>query len=251
MGKQQSKRRRKKYEPGSAYAGDVKPTGVLGFLSSGQMVKFIFIFMALALGAGGAATIFGGNVFRSSGGHGNNGFVQPDGQAVVEEAPEVNDFEVTQYTSPPVLTIEEGATITASIHTAVGDIEVELLPGQALEAVNNFVFLAEDGFYDGLKFHHVASGFSATAGDPACSVEAPAGLCRGDGGPGYELAGEASGKFSVGTLGMANGSQFFIALTDSDQFDEFAPFASITSGLDVAEQLVANTQIDSIEIFIQ
>ncbi len=251
MGNKQSKRRRKKYEPGSAYAGHVKPTGVLGFLSSGQMVKFIFIFMALALAIGGAATIFGGNVFRTSGGHGNS-FVQPDGQAIEEEeAPELSEFEVTQYALPPVLTIEKDAVITATIRTALGDIEVELLLGQALEAVNNFVFLAQEGFYDGLKFHHVASGFSATAGDPACSVEAPDGLCRGDGGPGYELAEDATGEFTVGTLGMANGSQFFIALTDSDQFDEFAPFASITSGLDVAEQLVTNTQIDSIEIFVQ
>ena len=71
--------------------------------------------------------------------------------------PEADDFEVTQYTAPPVLTIEEGATITATIRTAVGDIEVELLPGQALEAVNSFVFLAQQGFYDGLQFHHVAS----------------------------------------------------------------------------------------------
>jgi len=52
-------------------------------------------------------------------------------------------------------------------------------------------------------------------------------------------------------LGMANGSQFFITLTDSEEFGEFAPFGAITSGLDVAEQLVTNTQIDSIEIFVQ
>ena len=250
MANKQSKRRRKKYEPGSAYAGHVKPTGVLGFLSSGQMVKFIFIFMALALAIGGAATIFGGNVFRSGGGHGND-FVQPSARVDQEEPPAVSEFEVTQFTSPPPLTIDANTTITATIRTSLGDIEIELLPEQALETVNNFVFLAQEGFYDGLKFHHVASGFSATAGDPACSIDAPAGLCRGDGGPGYELAEDASGEFIAGTLGMANGSQFFIALTDSDQFDEFAPFGSITSGLDVAEQLITNTQIDSIEIFVQ
>lgn len=249
MANKQSKRRRKKYEPGSAYAGHVKPTGVLGFLSGGQMVKFIFIFMALALAIGGAATIFGGNVFRSGGGHSN--FVQPGARVDQEEPPAVSEFEVTQFTSPPPLTIDANTTITATIRTSLGDIEIELLPEQALETVNNFVFLAQEGFYDGLKFHHVASGFSATAGDPACSIDAPAGLCRGDGGPGYELAEDASGEFTAGTLGMANGSQFFIALTDSDQFDEFALFGSITSGLDVAEQLITNTQIDSIEIFVQ
>ncbi len=250
MGNKQSKRRRKKYEPGSAYAGHVKPTGVLGFLSGGNMIKIIFIGMAFALTIGGLATIFGGNVFRS--GSNSQNFVQPDGQTNdEEEAPEPSEFEVVQYTSRPVLSIEEDAVITATIRTALGDIEVELLPGQALEAVNNFVFLAEDGFYDGLKFHHVASGFSATAGDPACSVEAPEGLCRGDGGPGYDLAEDSTGDFSAGTLGMANGSQFFIALTDSGQFDDYPPFGRVTSGFDVAERLVINTQIDSIEIFIQ
>ena len=250
MANNQSKRRRKKYEPGSAYAGHVRPTGVLGFLSSGQMVKFIFIFMALALAIGGAATIFGGNVFRSSANHQN--FVSPDGQAGEEaEPPAPSEFEVTRFTSPPPLTIDANATIIATIRTPLGDIEVELLPQQALETVNNFVFLAQEGFYDGLKFHSVTSGFSAQAGDPNCSVEAPESLCRRDGGPGYELNEDVTGEFTAGTLGMANGSQFFIALKDSDQFDAFAPFGSITSGLDVAEQITINTQIDSIEILIQ
>ena len=250
MGNKQSKRRRKKYEPGSAYAGHVKPTGVLGFLASGNMVKFIFIGMALALAIGGAATIFGGNVFRSGSNHQN--FVSPDGAADEEDAPPTpGEFEVTRFTSPPPLTIDANATITATIRTPLGDIEVELLPEQALETVNNFVFLAQEGFYDGLKFHSVTSGFSAQAGDPNCSVEAPESLCRRDGGPGYELNEDVTGEFTAGTLGMANGSQFFIALKDSDQFDQFAPFGSITSGLDVAEQITINTQIDSIEILIQ
>ena len=250
MGNKQSKRRRKKYEPGSAYAGHVKPTGVLGFLSSGNMVKFIFIGMALALAIGGAATIFGGNVFRSGSNHRN--FVQPDGQANEEEEPPApSEFEIAQFSSPPPLTIDADATITATIRTPLGDIDIELLPEQALETVNNFVFLAQEGFYDGLKFHSVTSGFAAQAGDPACSVDAPEGLCRRDGGPGYELNEDVTGEFTAGTLGMANGSQFFITLRDSDQFDDFAPFGSITSGLDVAEQITVNTQIDSIEIFIQ
>ncbi len=215
------------------------------------MVKGIFIFMALALTVGGAATIFGGNVFRSGGGHGNN-FVQPEGQANVEEEPDtLSEFEVTQFASPPALSIDLNAMYRALIHTPLGDIDIELLPELSLEAVNNFVFLAEEGFYDGLKFHHVAAGFSATAGDPACSVEAPASLCRGTGGPGYELDEEAMGDLRVGMLGMANGSQFFIALTDSDSFSDIAPFGEITSGFDVAEKLVANTPIDSIEIFVQ
>ncbi len=160
-------------------------------------------------------------------------------------------FEPRRYATAPELTIDANATYTATIRTADGDIVLELLPGQAFEAVNNFVFLAQDGFYDGLMFHHVSAGFSATAGDPACSVDAPEGLCRGDGGPGYELEADSSGEFSAGTLGMANGSQFFIALTESDQFEGFASFGTVMSGLDVVEQLTAQTPIESIDILIQ
>ncbi len=249
MAKQQSKRRRKKYQAGSAYAGDVRPTGVLGFLSGGGMVKFIFIGMALALAIGGAATIFGGNVFRSSSNH--SSFVQPDDNVPAETAVAPSEFQPRRYATAPKLTIDANVTYTAKIRTASGDIEVDLLPGQALETVNNFVFLAQDGFYDGLTFHHVAEGFSAQAGDPFCSVDAPEGVCRGNGGPGYELTEDVGGEFSAGTLGMANGSQFFIALTSSDQFEEFSPFGTITSGLDVARQLTANTEIESIEIRVQ
>ena len=249
MGKQQTKRRNKKYKAGSAYAGHVRPTGVMGFLSSANLIKFIFIGMALALAIGGGATIFGGNVFRSSSNH--SSFVEPS-DSVVDEAPLVeSEFAPRRYATAPELTIDPNATYTATIRTADGDIVIELLPDQALQAVNNFVFLAQDGFYDGLMFHYVSSGFSATAGDPACSVDAPPGLCRGDGGPGYEIEDDTKGEFSAGTLGMANGSQFFIALTDSDQFEGFASFGTVTSGLDVAERLVTNTQIESIEILIQ
>ena len=249
MAKQQSKRRRKKYQAGSSYAGDVKPTGVLGFLSGGGMVKLIFIGMALALAIGGGATIFGGNVFRSS--SNQSGFVQPDDNVRSATSVPPSEFEPRRYAQAPELTIDANSTYTATIRTASGDIEVELLPGQALETVNNFIFLAQDGFYDGLMFHHVEEGFSAQAGDPACSVDAPEGVCRGNGGPGYELTEDGSGEFSAGTLGMANGSQFFIALADSDQFEGFAPFGTITSGLDIAQQLTADTLIESIEIQVQ
>lgn len=248
MPKQQSKRRRKRYEPGSAYAGDVKPTGVLGFLSGAGMIKVIFIGMALALAVGGAATIFGGNVFRST--NSGNDFVLPDDETqptVVESS----DFEVTQYAVAPPFTIDPALSYEATIRTELGDIVVELMPDQAPETVNNFVFLAEDGFYDGLLFHYVASGFSATAGDPACTTATADSFCLGDGGPGYELNEDVEGEITAGSLGMANGSQFFIALDDSNQFDGFAPFGTIVSGLDIAELLVANTEIQGIDIRVQ
>ena len=248
MPKQQSKRRRKQYEPGSAYAGDVRPTGILGFISGAGMIKVIFIGMALALAVGGAATIFGGNVFRTTN-HGDN-FVLPDDNPDATAVPP-SEIEVTQYSVPPPFTIDLALTYEATIRTEVGDIVVELLASDAPETVNNFVFLAEDGFYDGLLFHYVAAGFSATAGDPACTRETADSLCLGDGGPGYDISENAPGEITAGSLGMANGSQFFIALDDSSQFDGFAPFGTVVSGLDVAELLVANTEIQSIDIRVQ
>ena len=248
MAKQQSKKRRKKYQPGSAYAGDVKPTGFMGFLASGQMIKIIFIGMALALAVGGGASvIFGTDLFRNSNTAGDDNFVSPDDDLQATPTVQIT-FEPKQYDAEPAVTIDPNASYTATIRTDMGDIAVELLPGQALEAVNNFVFLAQDGFYDGLTFHYVQQGFSVQAGDPYCSVDAPSGVCRRDGGPGYELSEQVAGDFQVGTLGMVNGSQFFIALTESSQFEGLTPFGQVTSGLDVAEQLTANTPIRSIDI---
>jgi len=250
MPKQQSKRRRKKYEAGSAYAGDVRPTGVLGFLSSANMVKIIFIGMALALAVGGSAAIFGGNLFRST--TSGSDFVLPEGDAVATAVP---DDKIEVITIPqPVFSIDPNATYIATIRTTLGDIEVELLASEAPNTVNNFVYLANEGFYDGLAFYYVVSGFSAQTGDPSCTAEAARPFSSCGGGPGYDLEDDATSDITTGSLSMAgedNGSQFFIVLGDSGQFDESASFGRIVSGLDVAEQLVANTEIQSIDIAVQ
>ncbi|MEX0785770.1 MAG: peptidylprolyl isomerase [Dehalococcoidia bacterium] len=246
MAKQQQKRRRRKYQAGSAYAGDVKPTGILGFLGSALMIRAIFIGMALALGVGGGYAIFAGNLFQGTPTADN--FVVPDDNATAEPTSVNDPVEVRQYSSPPPMTIDTARSYLATIRTPLGDIEVELLDDQAPATVNNFVFLAEDGFYDGLTFHQVSAGFAAQAGDPACKADAAASACRGDGGPGYELAPDGTGEVGEGSLSMANGSQFFIALSGSQDFGGYAPFATVVSGLDVAEQLVQGTQIESIDI---
>lgn len=250
MAKQQSKRRRKRYSARSAYAGDVKPTGVLGFLGSSGTVKVIFIAMVVALAVGGLASIFASGVLTGRTGHDNpQGFVIQDDDDE-EETPVGNEpIEVRQYELPPALTIDPAKEYAATITTEAGVIEVELAPGTAPETVNNFVFLARDSFYDGLVFHFVSEAFQVIAGDPACTSEAAS--CRGTGGPGYDLTESVSGDFQAGTLGMANGSQFFIALTESEQFDSFTPFGQVVKGLDVAEALVLGSEIEKIEIFEQ
>ena len=113
---------------------------------------------------------------------------------------------------------------------------------------SNFVFLAKDGFYNGLEFHFVAKSFDAQAGDPSCLAAKSDALCRGNGGPGYDLPQEKPGDFQPGELGMVNGSVFFIALGASPQFSQYTPFGKITSGLDVAQKIAKGTAITSIEI---
>ena len=115
------------------------------------------------------------------------------------------------YSSPPDMVIDPGKSYTAVLKTQRGDIRVKLFADKAPTTVNNFVFLARDGFYDGTTFHRVIPDFMVQAGDPTGT---------GRGGPGYRFADEASAlklkHEGPGTLSMANagpntnGSQFFI-----------------------------------------
>ncbi len=114
-----------------------------------------------------------------------------------------------QYSAPPAMTIDPNKSYTALIKTSIGDIRAELYPKDAPNTVNNFVFLAREGFYDGTTFHRVIPGFMIQGGDPEGT---------GTGGPGYRFADEQPKRpYEVGSLAMANtatgnsnGSQFFI-----------------------------------------
>jgi cyclophilin family peptidyl-prolyl cis-trans isomerase len=119
-----------------------------------------------------------------------------------------------QYSSPPKMTIDPTKTYTAVIHTSEGDINVELYAKDFPQTVNNFVFLAREKFYDGVKFHRIIKTFMVQTGDPKGD---------GTGGPGYRFNDEpipADKDYKPGTLAMANagrntnGSQFFIMTGD-------------------------------------
>ncbi len=114
------------------------------------------------------------------------------------------------YAAPPKMVIDPKKTYTATIETSRGKIVLDLYASDAPKTVNNFVFLAREGFYDGLAFHRVIPNFMIQGGDPKGT---------GEGGPGYEFEDETQNnprKFQTGTLAMANagantnGSQFFI-----------------------------------------
>lgn len=139
-----------------------------------------------------------------------------------------------QYASPPPLTIDSKKKYTAIFKTERGDVRVELYADKVPRTVNNFVFLAREGFYDGVTFHRVIHGFMAQAGDPTGS---------GRGGPGYRFPDEFHPTLrhtGPGILSMANagpntnGSQFFITYGSTPHLDDrHAVFGKVVAGLEV------------------
>lgn len=143
-----------------------------------------------------------------------------------------------QWTTAPELTIDVGTTYTATLETSHGTIVLDLDPTYAPLAVNNFVFLASEGFYDGVTFHRVVPGFVIQGGDPTGT---------GRGGPGYRFRDELEGPgdYRRGTVAMANsgpntnGSQFFICLADVRLPHQYTIFGRVVEGLDVVDAIAA------------
>lgn len=141
-----------------------------------------------------------------------------------------------QYDSAPELTIDLAKDYSAVIHTTAGDISVDLFASNAPQTVNNFAFLANDGFYDDVIFHRTIKGFMIQGGDPTGS---------GRGGPGYRFRDEFHDKTSYnrGTLAMANagpntnGSQFFIMHADYGLPNAYTIFGEVTDGMDVVDAI--------------
>jgi cyclophilin family peptidyl-prolyl cis-trans isomerase len=139
-----------------------------------------------------------------------------------------------QWKSPPPLTIDRNKGYTATFKTDLGDIVVQLYADKVPAVVNNFVFLAREGFYDGVTFHRVIKDFMAQAGDPTGT---------GSGGPGYRFADEfypglrhdKPGILSMANAGPnTNGSQFFITHMATPWLDDkHSVFGNVVFGMDV------------------
>jgi len=144
-----------------------------------------------------------------------------------------------QYDSAPDLTVDLATTYTAKVQTNHGDITLELLPERSPQTVNNFVFLAREGFYDGVIFHRVIKDFMIQGGDPTGT---------GTGGPGYKFRDEleGDGTYSRGTVAMANsgpntnGSQFFIVHKDTGLPHSYTIFGKVTDGIDVVDSIAGS-----------
>ena len=155
-----------------------------------------------------------------------------------------------QYAAPPPMQIDPAQKYTATFETSRGNIVCELYPASAPMAVNNFVFLAKDGFYDNTTFHRVIKDFMVQGGDPQGT---------GGGGPGYRFNDEFTGgnwlKHKVGSLSAANagpntnGSQFFITHIKTDWLDgKHVVFGQVVTGQDVVDTIQGGDALKTITI---
>ena len=150
------------------------------------------------------------------------------------------------YSAPP-MTIDTSKQYTATIETGKGNIVLELFASDVPVTVNNFVFLAREGFYDGTTFHRVIPDFMAQGGDPTGT---------GTGGPGYKFADEFTEHTHVtGALSMANagpntnGSQFFITYSPQHHLDgKHSVFGQLIDGMDVLKTIANGDTIVGITI---
>ncbi len=143
-----------------------------------------------------------------------------------------------QWSSPPAMQIDTDKTYSAAIETERGNIVLELYPEHAPNTVNNFVFLAQQGFYDGVTFHRVIANFMIQGGDPTGT---------GRGGPGYRFQDEFAGnplRHDTGVISMANagpntnGSQFFITHSPQPHLDgRHTVFGKVVEGQNVVDAI--------------
>jgi peptidyl-prolyl cis-trans isomerase B (cyclophilin B) len=149
-----------------------------------------------------------------------------------------------EWPAPPEMKIDPAKKYTATLDTSNGKIVLELFAKEAPKTVNNFVFLAREGFYDGTVFHRVIPDFMIQGGDRNGSP-------KGTGGPGYKFEDEVDPKtnpkqFQTGTLAMANagpgtnGSQFFITHRPTAHLQgKHTVFGQVTEGQDVVTAIAA------------
>jgi cyclophilin family peptidyl-prolyl cis-trans isomerase len=145
------------------------------------------------------------------------------------------------YPSAPALALNTASTYTATVDTSCGSFTIQLDAASAPQTVNSFVFLSNEGFYDGLSFHRVARGFVVQGGDPQGD---------GSGGPGYTLPDEPPPNgYQVGSVAMANsgpntsGSQFFIVTSDDGAAAldgppyAYSALGQVTEGIETVEKI--------------
>jgi len=147
-----------------------------------------------------------------------------------------------RWSAPPAMQIDAARKYSAIVDTSLGSFKIELLAKESPKTVNNFVFLAREGFYDGVIFHRIIRAFMAQTGDPTGT---------GAGGPGYRFADELSVKHSYepGMVAMANagpntnGSQFFICTGPQarglDGCPNYTQFGRVVERMEIVSKIAA------------
>jgi len=154
--------------------------------------------------------------------------------------------------APPPNVIDPSKRYSVTVHTSRGDFVVALVePKVAPQTVNNFVWLAQNHYYDGLTFHRVVPGFVVQGGDP---------LGNGTGGPDYKLPDESNpSRWPRGTAGMASsaagvsGSQFFITIGDAPFLASngvYNHFGQVTSGMEVVDKIQVGDTMQSLDVTV-
>ena len=154
-----------------------------------------------------------------------------------------------QWSNPPEMQIDPSKAYKATMETSRGTIVLELYPEYAPKTVNNFVFLAKQGFYDGGSFHRVINDFMIQGGDPTGS---------GRGGPGYRFEDEFKDnplRHETGVISMANagpntnGSQFFITHSPQPHLDgRHTVFGKVVDGMDIVNKIRQGDKIMKVVI---
>lgn len=154
-----------------------------------------------------------------------------------------------EWNTPPAMQIDTSKSYTATIETNRGTIVIALAAEHAPKTVNNFVFLAKEGFYDGVTFHRVIGDFMIQGGDPTGT---------GRGGPGYRFEDETKGnplKHESKVISMANagpntnGSQFFITHSPQPHLDgNHTVFGQVTEGKDVVDAIKQGDSMTKVTI---
>lgn len=166
----------------------------------------------------------------------------------------ISDIERTNqrsFKSAPPMVIDPNKSYTATLQTDKGEIVIDLAAKDAPETVNNFVFLSQTGYYDGLNFHRVIK-------NPPFMIQGGCPLGTGTGGPGYQFKDEFSPNqrhSGPGVLSMANagprtnGSQFFITLEAQPHLDNrHTVFGHVTSGMDAVRAIDQGDKIQRIDV---
>jgi peptidyl-prolyl cis-trans isomerase B (cyclophilin B) len=152
-----------------------------------------------------------------------------------------------QWDRPPEMQIDPKNLYRITMETNRGNIELELYPQHASKTVNNFIFLVQEGFYDGVIFHRVIPDFVIQGGDPTGT---------GRGGPGYRFEDELAGNPLIherGAISMANsgpntnGSQFFIAHSPQPHLNgKHTVFGKVVKGLDVVDTIQQGDKMERV-----